>query len=96
MKQHPLEIHDFYEFEGPQIACYSKGHHDFEEFANAVRQHRNPASFEWMRDRAFETPRREFWRFVPFSDPSYQKGFQDIAQPGTRGAFPVTVANFID
>lgn len=92
MKSHRLYIEqlgDDFDFGRPGTGYYSKGHHDFEEFAQAVM---GEAGIN--RDEVGD-PQHEWWRWNPNSE--HLGDYAVLMAQGTegrRGSFPVTVVWF--
>lgn len=63
----------------------SKGHHDQAAFLKACE-----AYWGEKLPKGFEAPTHMWWRWVPARPGSDYKGYYHEAQPGARGAFPVT------
>lgn len=81
-KTYPLDIKQLREFEGGPLGWWSKGHHEAEVFLFAIVE----ASGKILEPAHV---RQEWWRCVPAGP-----GMGSLlcrAQPGARGAFPVTV-----
>lgn len=84
-KKYPLKILELFEFEGPLIGYYSKGHHETSKFLYEVLKeaHGNP-----MGDCRVM---HYWWRNIPvIGDPEARTVFYP-AQQNTRGSYPVTV-----
>lgn len=85
-KQHSLEIDTLVSETGDERTAYfSRGHHDHEEFLDAIEE-----EFDC---RPGERIRHEWGRWVPTS-PDECVGFTmwyHPAKEGARGAFPVTI-----
>ena len=97
-KQYECVINVLWEFEGGMIGLGSKGHHDPARFREKARDFLCDTSKPY--DGAIreslggrvdddEPVLHEWWRYVPVRD--YDGGMTMHAEPGSRGAYPVTV-----
>ena len=91
MKQHKLVI-EFLGEDGEYSQAYSKGHHDFITFKEAVAREMGCHVNEVCE------PRHEWWRWNPTMDGQRASdygyfGWQAEGTPGKRGSFPVTVCS---
>lgn len=79
MDKHPLEIRFSY---GDDVTYWSKGHHDFALFSEAVMAQDDV--------RKMSEPKHAWWRFVPAPEGDDHSSYMHPAKPHSRGAFPVT------
>lgn len=97
-KQYECVIKVLWEFEGGMIGLASKGHHDPALFRTQAKL------FLWDEEKPYAEAIREslgdricgddlvtheWWRYVPV--PDHEGGMTMDAEPGSRGAYPVTV-----
>ena len=99
-KQYECVIKVLWEFAGGVIGLASKGHHGLATFREKARNflcYAQPATpqqrviREALGDRVDDDDpvTHEWWRYVPVRD--HDGGMTMHAEPGSRGAYPVTV-----
>jgi hypothetical protein len=91
VKKHKLSIEYISDDSGDVLRYYSKGHHDFDAFKQAVARDQGCKPDEICE------PQHDWWRWnlyecgVSAKESGYC-GWQTQGTPGKRGSFPVTVS----
>lgn len=85
MKKYPLDIEVW---TGDQTAIFSRGHHDIAAFKSSAIPYQRDYEELWP-NVEFAEPERQWWRVIP-SGEGDGSTCVILAQPHSRGAYPVT------